>query len=453
MQFLYVLLAGILVLGPLIAIHEFGHFWVARRCGVKVLTFSIGFGPALWQRTSRDGTEYRIAAIPLGGFVRMLDEREADVPEELKSQAFNRQSVGKRMAIVAAGPLINLVFAVLLYWLLFLQPGQSLKPIVGKVLPDSPVAMAGLQVGDELLTINGRKTTDWESANYALIEYIGDSTTLVLEVLPQGSSLPQQRNVSVEKFLVDSNKDPFRALGFVPWMPPMPPVIGTVEAGSPADRAGLAANDRIERIDGIAVTDWQEVVEQIQQHPDHAMTWELVRNGSLLVLTVTPDLKRELTGQPVGRLGVGVIDAPLRIPPEYQRERSLAPIDALLQAFDKTGQIIALSLTSLYKMLSGLIGMDSLSGPITIVKVAGHSASIGWESLIGFMALLSVSLGVLNLLPIPVLDGGHLLYYAIEAIFRRPLPEVVQLMGLRVGVALMGSVMLLAILNDIRRLF
>jgi regulator of sigma E protease len=453
MQFLYVLLAGIVVLGPLIAIHEFGHFWVARRCGVKVLTFSIGFGPALWQRTSRDGTEYRIAAIPLGGFVRMLDEREAEVPAHLQSQAFNRQTVGKRMAIVAAGPLINLIFAVLLYWLLFLQPGQSLRPIVGKVLPDSPAAMAGLQVGDELLSINERKISDWESANYALVEYIGDSTTLAVEVMPKDSTQSQQRLITVSRFLVDSNQDPFRALGFVPWMPPMPPVIGAVEPGSPADRAGLAINDRIERIDGTAVSDWQEVVEQIQQHPDHAMTWDLVRNGTPLILTVTPDLTHEFTGKPVGRLGVGVIDAPIQIPQAYQRDRALEPIAALLQAFDKTGQIIALSLTSLYKMLSGLIGMDSLSGPITIVKVAGHSASIGWESLIGFMALLSVSLGVLNLLPIPVLDGGHLLYYAIEAVFRRPLPEAVQLMGLRVGVALMGSVMLLAILNDIRRLF
>lgn len=453
MQFLYVLLAGIVVLGPLIAIHEFGHFWVARRCGVKVLTFSIGFGPALWQRTSRDGTEYRLAAIPLGGFVRMLDEREADVPESLKSQAFNRQSVGKRMAIVAAGPLINLIFAVLLYWLLFLQPGQSLRPIVGKVLPDSPAAMAGLNVGDELLSINTRKVPDWESANYALVEYIGDSTTLTVNVMPQGATQAQQRFITVDRYLVDSTQDPFRALGFVPWMPPMPPVIGAVESDSPADKAGLAINDRIERIDGVAVSDWQQVVEQIQQHPDHAMTWELVRNDTPLVLTVTPDLTHELSGQPVGRLGVGVIDAPIHIPPEYQRDRALAPMAALLQAFDKTGQIIALSLTSLYKMLSGLIGMDSLSGPITIVKVAGHSASIGWESLVGFMALLSVSLGVLNLLPIPVLDGGHLLYYAIEAVFRRPLPEAVQLMGLRVGVALMGSVMLLAILNDIRRLF
>lgn len=453
MQFLYVLLAGIVVLGPLIAIHEFGHFWVARRCGVKVLTFSIGFGPALWSRIARDGTEYRLAAIPLGGFVRMLDEREAEVPEALRAQAFNRQPVSKRMAIVAAGPLINLLFAVLLYWILFLQPGQSLRPIVGRILPDSPAATAGLQVGDELVKINARATPDWEAANYALVEYIGDSATLTLEVLPAGASRPEQRQLQIRRYMSDASQDPFRALGFVPWMPPMPAVIGKVEADSPADRAGLAVNDRILKIDDESIDEWQQVVEQIQRSPDRAMTWVLERQGQPLELTVTPDMSRELTGKPVGRLGVGVIDAPIHIPPAYQRDRALAPVAALAQALDKTGQLIALSLTSLYKMLSGLIGMEALSGPITIVKVAGHSASMGWESLVGFMALLSVSLGVLNLLPIPVLDGGHLLYYAIEAIFRRPLPEAVQLLGLRVGVALMGSVMLLAILNDIRRLF
>lgn len=453
MQFLYILLAGIVVLGPLIAIHEFGHFWVARRCGVKVLTFSIGFGPALWRRVAQDGTEYRLAAIPLGGFVRMLDEREAEVPEALRSQAFNRQSVGKRMAIVAAGPLINLLFAVLLFWLLFLQPGQSLRPIVGRILPESPAAVAGMRAGDELLKVNTRVVNDWESANYALVEYIGDSGSLTLEVLPAGASQPQLLSLSIRQYMADSNQDPFRALGFIPWMPAMPPVIGSVESGSPADKAGLAVNDRIREINEQPVTEWQQVVEQIQRHPDQAMTWVLERQGRPLVLTVTPDMSHEFSSQPVGRLGVGVIDAPIQIPPAYQRDRALAPVAALVQAVDKTGQLISLSLTSLYKMLSGLIGMDALSGPITIVKVAGHSASMGWEPLIGFMALLSVSLGVLNLLPIPVLDGGHLLYYAIEAVCRRPLPEAVQLLGLRVGVALMGSVMLLAILNDIRRLF
>jgi len=453
MQFLYILLAGVVVLGPLIAIHEFGHFWVARRCGVKVLTFSIGFGPALWRRIARDGTEYRLAVIPLGGYVRMLDEREGEVPEAMLAQAFNRQTVLRRMAIVAAGPVINLLFAVLLFWVLFLQPGQSLKPVIGRVLPGSPAAVAGLQAGDELIAIDNRTVNDWESANYALVEHIGDSSLISIQVMPENGSAPQTRQLQLHQYMKESSQDPFRSLGFVPWMPSMPPVIGSVEATSPADKAGLMVNDRIVQINGSVISDWQQIVEQIQQHPDHAMTWHLLREGKLLVLTVTPDLSHEFTGQPVGRLGVGVIDAPLVIPPAYQRERAAAPGVALLQAFDKTGQLIELSLTSLYKMLSGLIGMDALSGPITIVKVAGHSASLGWESLIGFMALLSVSLGVLNLLPIPVLDGGHLLYYAIEAVCRRPLSESVQLLGLRVGVALMGSVMLLAIVNDIRRLF
>lgn len=453
MQFLYILLAGVVVLGPLIAIHEFGHFWVARRCGVKVLTFSIGFGPALWRRIGRDGTEYRLAAIPLGGFVRMLDEREGEVPEALLGKTFNRQPVSRRMAIVAAGPLINLLFAVLLYWLLFLQPGQSLRPVVGRILPDSAAAMAGMQVGDEIVRIDSREVADWESANYALIEHVGDSGPLRVEVIPEGASQPQVRVLQLTKYMAVSTQDPFRSLGFVPWMPPMPPVIGSIETGSPADKSGLAVNDRILQINGEAISDWQQIVEQIQRNPDRAMTWHLERDGRPLVLTVTPDLSHEFTGQPVGRLGVSVIDAPIEIPPDYQRDRAVSPLVALMKALEKTGQLVSLSLSSLYKMLSGLIGMDSLSGPITIVKVAGHSASLGWEPLVGFMALLSVSLGVLNLLPIPVLDGGHLLYYAIEAICRRPLSESVQLLGLRVGVALMGSIMLLAIVNDIRRLF
>ena len=233
----------------------------------------------------------------------------------------------------------------------------------------------------------------------------------------------------------------------------LPPVIGTVQDGSAADKAGLQAGDRILEINGHVITHWAEVVEQIIANPERAMTWRLHREGEDIIMTVTPDQERDGLTRWRGRLGVGVAEAALVIPDAYKRDNRLGVIDALTSAVEKTGQIVVLSLVSLWKMLIGLVGVDALSGPITIVKVAGQSASIGWEAMIGFMALLSVSLGVLNLLPIPVLDGGHLLYYAIEAVRRRPLPESVQLMGLRFGVALMGSVMLLAILNDIRRLF
>lgn len=447
-----VVLAGLLVLGPLIAIHEFGHFWVARRCGVRVLTFSIGFGPALWQRTGRDGTQYRLAAIPLGGFVRMLDEREGEVPEALLPQAFNRQSVWRRMAIVAAGPLINLLFAVLLFWLLFLQPGEQLRPVVARVLPDSPAAVAGVPAGAELVSVDDRPVGDWEQANYALMAHLGETGSIMLGVQSEQGVISRHA-VRISRFLSHADEDPFRVLGLVPWTPPLPPVIGSVEPGSPAEAAGLQAGDRIETINDKPLSAWSEVVDQIQRSPEHAMTWQLTRQGEQIMLTVTPARDKNMAGQYIGRLGVGVQLADVKIPPAYIRVNHRDPLHAFAEAGGKTWQIISLSLGSLGKMLTGLVGMDNLSGPITIVKVAGQSASMGWQAFIGFMALLSVSLGVLNLLPIPVLDGGHLLFYAIEAVWRRPLPESVQLLGLRVGVALMGSVMLLAILNDIRRLF
>ncbi|REH37894.1 regulator of sigma E protease [Paraperlucidibaca baekdonensis] len=453
MSILTIVLAGILVLGPLIAIHEFGHFWVARRCGVQVLTFSIGFGPAIWRRTARDGVEYRLSAIPLGGYVRMLDEREGEVPEALQARAFNRQSVWARMAIVAAGPAINLLLAVLLYWVLFMQGDGGLKPIVGRVLPDSPAAMAGVQPGDELLRIGGRSVNNWESSTYALIDHMGESGALTLEVRPSGATSAQQLTLQLNQYLSSSDADPYRELGMMPWTPVMPPVIGVVQPGSPADRAGLQAGDRILRIDGQAIAQWAEIVEAIVASPDNAMTWDLVRANETFVLTVTPELDRSAMSGSRGRLGIGVVEAPVDIPAHYRRNANLGPIDALTAAVTKTGHLISLSLSSLGKMVTGLIGVDALSGPITIVKVAGQTADIGWQAMLGFMALLSVSLGVLNLLPIPVLDGGHLLYYAIEAVWRRPLPEAVQQLGLRIGVVIMGSVMLLAILNDIRRLF
>ncbi|MBQ0714278.1 RIP metalloprotease RseP [Paraperlucidibaca wandonensis] len=453
MSFLTIVLAGILVLGPLIAIHEFGHFWVARRCGVQVLTFSIGFGPALWRRTAKDGVEYRLSMIPLGGYVRMLDEREGDVPDALKPRAFNRQSVWARMAIVAAGPAINLLLAVVLYWFLFMQGDGGLRPIVGRVLPDSPAAMAGMQPGDELMRIGERSVNNWESSTYALIDHMGESGKLSLEVRPSGATSTQERTLTLNKYLSGADADPYRELGMLPWTPVMPPIIGVVQEGSPADRAGLQAQDRILRIDGQAIAQWAEIVESIVASPDKAMTWDLVRDGETIVLTVTPELDRSAMNGSRGRLGVGVAEAPVDIPASYRRNANLGPVDALFASLNKTGHLISLSLSSLGKMVTGLIGIDALSGPITIVKVAGQTADIGWQAMLGFMALLSVSLGVLNLLPIPVLDGGHLLYYAIEAVWRRPLPEAVQQFGLRVGVAIMGSVMLLAILNDIRRLF
>jgi len=446
-------LAAIIVLGPLIAIHEFGHFWVARRVGVKVITFSIGFGPALLKWKDRHGTQFQVAAIPLGGFVRMADEREGEVPPEDIPRAFNNQPVWARMAIVAAGPLINLLFAVFLYWILFLQPVETLRTVVGRVLPDTPAAMAGLQPGDEIVAIDGQPVTDWEAINYALIDRMGESGQLRVSIRAAGStSGSQDRLLALDHFLGGRDVDPFREVGFTPWQPLFEPVIGEVVAGSAGDRQGLKAGDRIVSVDGRPVTIWQDFVDVVRMRPELPLTAEVQRGDKRLSLTLTPAAEKDSHGIVRGKLGIALKEQSYDVPAAYRQTIQYGPVEAVGAAVAKTGKLIVFTLESMAKMLRGLISVDNLSGPITIAKVAGQSASLGWEALLGFMALLSVSLGVLNLLPIPVLDGGHLVYHAIEGITGRPLSERVQMLGLRVGVAMLMSLMLLAIFNDLSRL-
>lgn len=450
---LLMVLAAIIVLGPLIAIHEFGHFWVARRVGVKVLTFSIGFGPAFLKWTDKKGTRFQVAAIPLGGYVRMADEREGEVPPEDVPKAFNNQPVWARMAIVAAGPLINLLFAVLLYWVLFLQPAETLKTVVGRVLPDSPAAVAGLQPGDEIVAVDGVPVSDWEAINYALIDRMGETGRLAVTVRPSGSTGAGTDHIlALNQFLSGRAVDPFRELGFTPWQPLLEPVIGEVVAGSAGERQGLKAGDRVIAVDGKAVESWQDFVDVVRARPELVLTADILRGDERLQLALTPAAEKDDQGVVIGRLGIALKEQPYEVPAAYRQVRQMGPLEAAVAAVQKTGKLIAFTLESMGKMLQGLISVDNLSGPITIAKVAGQSASLGWEALLGFMALLSVSLGVLNLLPIPVLDGGHLVYHAIEGITGRPLSERAQMFGLRIGVAMLMSLMLLAIFNDLSRL-
>lgn len=452
MSILQIIFAAIIVLGPLIAIHEFGHFWVARRLGVKVLTFSIGFGPALLKWQAKDGVEYRLAAIPLGGYVRMADEREGEVPPEDVPKAFNRQPVWARMAIVAAGPLINLFFAIFLFWILFLQSGETLKTVVGTLKPNAPAMMAGLQVGDQIMAVDGKKTTDWEAVSYALVDRAGETGTVNMSVQSPNATQPRQIVIAITQYL-NNNQDPLSALGFTPYQPLLKPVIGEVSANGAAATQGLKAGDKVVMANNQVINTWQDLVEIVRTHPDTAFAAQVERDNKLVNLTLTPRMERDEFGNKEGKLGIGLQQQEIKIPPQYIQQRQYDVWTALVKACQKTYSLISMTLSSLGKMIMGLIGLDNLSGPITIAKVAGHSAEIGWQATLGFMALLSVSLGVLNLLPIPVLDGGHLVYYAIEGVMGRPVSEQIQQVGLKVGIAMMGSLMLLAIFNDLSRLF
>lgn len=452
MSVLYMVLAAVIVLGPLIAIHEFGHFWVARRLGVKVLTFSIGFGPALLKWTGRKGTRYQLAAIPLGGYVRMADEHEGEVPPEDLPHAFNRQPVWARMAIVAAGPLINLVFAVFLYWIIFMQGTETLRPIIGRVLPQTPAAVAGMEQGDEILAIDGKPISDWEAINYALIERMGESGELRISLRPHSNGEPRELSLMLNHFLGGRDVDPFREVGFVPYQPPLEPVIGEVLPDGAGGRQGLRTGDRILSVDEAPVQTWQDFVEMVRSQPEQTLDVNIRRGEETLTLRLTPAGEKDDQGIVRGRLGVGVKEQPVEYPAAYRQSVEHGPLQALALAFKKTGSLIAFTLESMGKMLQGLISVNNLSGPITIAKVAGQTAAMGWQALLGFMALLSVSLGVLNLLPIPVLDGGHLVYHAIEGMMGRPLSERMQMLGLRIGIVMLMSLMLLAIFNDLSRL-
>ncbi|TDX27832.1 site-2 protease [Modicisalibacter xianhensis] len=443
-------LAVIVVLGLLITFHEFGHFWVARRCGVKVLRFSVGFGKPLWSRFDRHGTEFAVAAIPLGGYVKMLDEREGPVAPEEQDRAFNRKSVWARIAIVVAGPLANFLLAMVAYWLLFVAGTSTVAPVIGNVAPGSPAAQAGLASGQEVVAIQGDKTRSWEDVNLELISRIGLSGSLDVSVREGQSTEPRVHHVSVDNWLAQQDPpQPLQTLGVTPWRPETPAVLGQVLEGEAAAQAGLEPGDRIVAVDGMPIKDWLDFVERIRNRPGETLALRVERDGEFRDMGLTPG-SREAEGETIGYIGAGV--EPVSWPEEYRREIRYGPLAAVGQSVSRTVEMTVLTLDSIRKMLVGLISPSNLSGPITIARVAGDTARSGMESFISFMAYLSISLGVLNLLPIPVLDGGHLAYYLIEAVRGRPVSEAVQAVGLRIGLALVGTLMLMALYFDLMRL-
>ena len=451
MSALFIVVAAILLLGPLIAIHEFGHYFVARKLGVKVLVYSIGFGPTILKWTSKkSGIQYQLSALPLGGYVKMLDEREENVAEADLPYAFNRQHPWKRIAIVAAGPLINLIFAILLFWLLFLPSQEQLNTRVGKVLADTPAAAAQMQAGDKITAIDGTPVTTWEKLNFALVDRVGETGKIQVQAERAGEiktfSLP------IQNFLNDQSQSPLDVLGFTPYRPQIPAIVSKLSEDGAAIRQGMQEGDQIVAIDGVKMNDWYDVVQVVQASPEKLLKVDVLRNNQVQQLEVMPQGKRDNMGNVSGVLGVQSDPGKIVIPEDYKQTIQYSPSEALFMAVDKTGQLSSMILNSIVKMVRGLIGLDNLSGPITIAKVAGQSAEMGWQTFISFMALMSVSLGILNLLPIPMLDGGHLVYYFIELIRGKPVSEQIQLVGLKIGMVLLGSMMLLALFNDIMRL-
>ena len=445
-------LAVIVVLGLLVTFHEFGHFWVARRCGVKVLRFSVGFGKPLWSRVDRHGTEFAVAAIPLGGYVKMLDEREGPVDPDEAHLAFNRKGVWSRIAIVAAGPLANFLLAIVAYWLLFVIGITTVAPVVGDVAPDSPAASGGLSNGQEIVAVQGEPVRSWDDINLKLVAAIGETGDIRMTTRPEDATAEREHRLPVEDWLVGQDPPrPLATLGLTPWRPALPAVLGQVLDGEAAASAGLQAGDRILEVDGTPIDDWMAFVDRVRASPGEPLAVEIERGGERQTLTLTPGASAAEGGQAIGYIGAGVASA--EWPAKYQREIHYGPLEAVGQSLNKTAEMSVLTLDAMRKMLVGLISPSNLSGPITIARIAGDTARTGVESFIGFLAYLSISLGILNLLPIPVLDGGHLVYYLIEAVRGRPVSEQVQAVGFKIGLALVGSMMMMAMYFDLMRLW
>ncbi|BAU76215.1 sigma E protease regulator RseP [Metapseudomonas furukawaii] len=450
MSALYMILGTLVALGVLVTFHEFGHFWVARRCGVKVLRFSVGFGTPLFRWHDRQGTEFVVAAIPLGGYVKMLDEREAEVPAEMLEQSFNRKPVGQRIAIVAAGPIANFLLALLFFWILAMLGSQQVRPVIGSVAPDSIAAQAGLVAGEEIVSVDGKAVTGWNQVNLQLVRRLGESGALLVGVREAGASTEQTRQLQLNDWLKGVEEpDPIGALGIQPWRPAIPPVLAELDPKGPAQAAGLKSGDRLLALDGQPLDDWQQLVERVRKRPGERVVLSVESERQVRDVSVMLAARGEGENR-TGYLGAGVKG--VEWPPEMLREISFGPLESVSEAAARTWSMSLLTLDSLKKMLLGELSVKNLSGPITIAKVAGASAQSGVGDFLNFLAYLSISLGVLNLLPIPVLDGGHLLFYLIEMARGRPLSERVQAWGVQIGISLVVGVMLLALVNDLSRL-
>ena len=450
----YSILAFIVAIGVLVTVHEFGHFWVARKLGVKVLRFSVGFGKPLWMRKAGpDQTEYVIAAVPFGGYVKMLDEREGEVlPQELE-RSFNRKSVWRRIAIVAAGPAFNFLFAILAYYLIFMAGISGVKPVIGEVSIPGPAHSAGIQRGDLILAVNDIETPSWERARFAMLEESVGASQIVLRV--QGSDLQIREHVidiADLSLLAKERIDLMRDLGLSAWRPEVPPIISEVLPDGAAEASGVLAEDRIQTLDGVDIVDARQWVQLIRDNPDKTMPLVVLRDGLPVTLSITPRSRTE-AGETYGYIGVrNRVEIPETLRQQMAVTERFGPVEGLGQALDKTWRMSWLTLRMLGKLITGEASVRNLSGPITIAHYAGVSARIGLEPFLGFLAIISISLGVLNLLPVPMLDGGHLFYYLIEIFKGSPVSETTEIVGQKIGIMLLFCLMSIALYNDLLRL-
>jgi len=464
MELIQTILSFIVALGVLVTIHEYGHFWVARRCGVKVLVFSVGFGKPLYRWTDKYGTEFRIASIPLGGFVEMLDARVKEVPPELMHQEFNGKPVWQRMAVFAAGPLVNLIFAVLLFWFMYLNGITTVVPVVGEVEPGSIAAEAGLRSGHELVAVDDNPVNSWQSVNLALIERIGEAGVITIKVrnsdalnsiavndaMLASDTSTKSLSIPISNWMDGgAEESPFELLGFKPYRPFLSATIAKLKDGSPAELGGMKAGDTVTAVNGEAVSSWYDWVDVVKANPAKPLAVDVQRDGQLLSLSLTPDAVKNKQGEWVGL--IGAYSTPADWPESMIRRVDFSLAGALVAGYDKTVDLVGLIFLTIGKMIVGEMSLKNISGPITIAQVAGDTARDGVNSFLHFLAYLSISLGVFNLLPIPVLDGGHLLYGLIEAVRGKPLSERIQQIGLSLGMSILAAFMILAVYNDIIR--
>ena len=448
MQILFSIVMALVTLGVLVTIHEFGHYWVARRCGVRVLRFAIGFGRTLYSWQGRDGTEFALCAIPLGGYVKMLDERdgEAFVTEANRSESFNAQPVRNKLAIVAAGPAANFLLAVMVLFGLFLRGETGLAPVIEAVAVNSVAQQSGLVVGQEVIAVDGQATSTVSGVRFALLKRLGDTGHIDLTVGNALSDVGQRYAIPIANWLGEAEApDPAAALGLSLGFLPIRPEVGSLSEGGAAAGAGFEVGDIIIGAAGVPMAQWTDWVEFVRARPNQRFDVLVDRAGSQVTLSVMPQNRNE-----IGTVGMGV--ALPEIPDSRIRRQSRGPIEALGAAVNRTYELTIFTFESMWKMVQGLISTKNLSGPIAIAQIAASTAESGFATWLSFLALLSISLGAINLLPIPVLDGGHIVFHVVEGLMGRPVPEQIQIMSFQVGLAAVFTLMMFAIYNDVARL-